>query len=150
MAHLLLAQIIQLPQEREETEPSLAFLAAALPMRAVVAAAGNEDYTQGVGLPACASDAIAVGATWDSGPEVDTPAFFSNRGELLAVGRLVGRAHGRAPCLRASRMAPSSRPRAMGGIGMLCPPAGAEAGVGTLPGGRGAMEAGIAAVCAGA
>ncbi len=51
----------------------------------VVAAAGNEEYTQGVSIPACASDAIAVGASWDSGPSVDTPAYFSNRGELLDV-----------------------------------------------------------------
>ncbi len=51
----------------------------------VVAASGNEGYTQGIGIPACASDAIAVGATWDAGSEVDTPAYFSNRGELLDV-----------------------------------------------------------------
>ncbi len=51
----------------------------------VVAAAGNNEYTQGVGIPACASDAMAVGASWDSGPSVDTAAYFSNRGELLDV-----------------------------------------------------------------
>lgn len=51
----------------------------------VAVASGNEEYLRGVGMPACATDAIAVGATWDSGPEVDTPAYFSNRGELLDV-----------------------------------------------------------------
>jgi beta propeller repeat protein len=57
----------------------------------VTVASGNGDpvthigYKHGVGMPACATDAIAVGATWDSGPEVDTPASFSNRGELLDV-----------------------------------------------------------------
>ncbi len=52
---------------------------------AVAAAAGNEEYTQGIGLPACASAAIGVGATWDAGAEVNTPAYFSNRGELIDV-----------------------------------------------------------------
>ncbi len=51
----------------------------------VVAASGNEEYTQGVGIPACASDAVAVGASWDSGADQDTPAYFSNRGELIDV-----------------------------------------------------------------
>jgi beta propeller repeat protein len=51
----------------------------------VAVAAGNEEYTQGVGMPACVSDAIAVGATWSAGPNADTPAYFSNRGELLKV-----------------------------------------------------------------
>lgn len=51
----------------------------------VVAAAGNEAYTHGIGLPACAASAIAVGATWDSGTSVDTPASFTNRGELIEL-----------------------------------------------------------------
>jgi len=51
----------------------------------VCAAVGNEAYFRGVGIPACASDAVAVGATWDAGVEVDTTAYFSNRGELLDV-----------------------------------------------------------------
>ncbi|HUU54125.1 MAG TPA: S8 family serine peptidase [Armatimonadota bacterium] len=52
---------------------------------AVVVAAGNEEYTRGIGMPACAAAAIGVGATWDAGTEVDTPAYFSNRGELIDV-----------------------------------------------------------------
>jgi len=52
---------------------------------AVVAAAGNEEHTGGIGIPACVSAAIGVGATWDAGADVDTPAYWSNRGELLDV-----------------------------------------------------------------
>ena len=52
---------------------------------AVVAAAGNSGYTGGIGIPACASKAIGVGASWDEGADVDTPAYFSNRGELIDV-----------------------------------------------------------------
>ena len=51
----------------------------------VAVAAGNEEYTGGIGMPACVTDAVAVGASWDSGPDVDKPAYFSNRGELLDV-----------------------------------------------------------------
>jgi beta propeller repeat protein len=64
-----------------------------------VAAAGNEGYTGGIGIPACASAAMAVGATYDasygetmswricadSTPAADDVACFSNRGELLDV-----------------------------------------------------------------
>ncbi len=59
----------------------------------VCAAAGNEGFTHGVGIPACASSAIAVGATGDGGPapagespvSADAIASFSNRGELIDV-----------------------------------------------------------------
>jgi len=65
----------------------------------VVVAAGNEAYTGGVGIPACASAAMAVGATYDASyggtvswrtcadvtPVADEVACFSNRGELLDV-----------------------------------------------------------------
>jgi beta propeller repeat protein len=61
----------------------------------VAVAAGNSGYKRGVGMPACASDAIAVGASNDGGPTppgqtepatpVDGIAYFSNRGELLDV-----------------------------------------------------------------
>ncbi|MFB3881622.1 MAG: S8 family serine peptidase [Armatimonadota bacterium] len=51
----------------------------------VAVAAGNEGYFNGIGMPACATKALAVGASWDSGAEVDSPASFSNRGELLDV-----------------------------------------------------------------
>ncbi|MCK4297940.1 MAG: S8 family serine peptidase, partial [Planctomycetes bacterium] len=64
----------------------------------VVAAAGNGGYDGGVGIPACVTEAIGVGATYDdtygydvgwdlpctdSSPSVDDIACFSNRGELL-------------------------------------------------------------------
>jgi beta propeller repeat protein len=63
----------------------------------VVASAGNDEYDRGVSLPACVTDAIAVGATYDAdyegdlwsckdaSPSADDIACFSNRGELLEV-----------------------------------------------------------------
>ncbi len=70
----------------------------------VVAAAGNGGYDGGVGIPACVTEAIGVGASYDATyggsipygdppgslctdttPSVDDIACFSNRGELLDV-----------------------------------------------------------------
>jgi len=46
---------------------------------AVVAASGNESYTQGISSPACISSVISVGATSDA----DTVAGFSNSADIL-------------------------------------------------------------------
>ena len=66
----------------------------------VVAAAGNQGYLGGVSYPACASAAVAVGATYDRGypgqtlvysscsdssPAADGVACFSNRGEMVEL-----------------------------------------------------------------
>ncbi len=59
----------------------------------VVAAAGNDSFTSGIGFPACASAATAVGATGDGGPApsgqqpvpADAIANFSDAGELLSL-----------------------------------------------------------------
>jgi subtilisin family serine protease len=51
----------------------------------VVASAMNEGRTGGLGLPACLSDVIAVGATYDDGPWVDQMIDFSNRDAAIAL-----------------------------------------------------------------
>jgi len=71
----------------------------------VVAASGNENYSNAVSSPACGSDVIAVGATWkadyptcednttnwnwgvctDSSPQTDDVGCFSNESDLLDV-----------------------------------------------------------------
>lgn len=48
---------------------------------ATVISAGNNGFTNGVGVPGCISSAVTVGATGDD----DTVASYSNRGTLLDV-----------------------------------------------------------------
>ena len=85
------------PVECNEAPDSEAFKDAVRNGILVAAAAGNESYLNGVIFPACISDVVAVGATYDqsfsgsvnqgscldNNPPVDTPVCFSNRGELI-------------------------------------------------------------------
>ncbi|NOT61969.1 MAG: S8 family serine peptidase, partial [Acidobacteria bacterium] len=59
---------------------------------ATIAASGNEEYTDGISLPACISSAIAVGATTDGTDNrntpngiVDTVPIFSNSSPLVKL-----------------------------------------------------------------
>ena len=59
---------------------------------ATVIASGNSGFTNGLASPACAPSAVSVGATQDSGPQVDTVAGFSNSAaylSLLAPGQAI-------------------------------------------------------------
>ena len=59
----------------------------------VSVASGNESYTKGLSLPACASAAVSVGATQDGEPDPvthvatqpDAIATYSDRGELMTM-----------------------------------------------------------------
>ncbi len=88
------------PEECDALPEAQAFADAVDNGMVVVAAAGNEEYDRGVSWPACVTDAIAVGATYDASyeddlrysggcvdatPSVDDIACFSNRGELPEV-----------------------------------------------------------------
>jgi beta propeller repeat protein len=73
------------PADCDAEPEGIAVAEAVAPGIVVVVASGNMEHLGGVAIPACASDAMAVGATWDSGSAVDTPVSYSNRGELLSV-----------------------------------------------------------------
>jgi beta propeller repeat protein len=54
----------------------------------VAVASGNESYTNGISMPACASAAVSVGATNDGGPAgtpVNGVSSYSDRGELMTM-----------------------------------------------------------------
>ncbi|MEB2346168.1 MAG: S8/S53 family peptidase [Deltaproteobacteria bacterium] len=51
----------------------------------VVVSAMNDGRPDGLGLPACLSGVIAVGATYDDGPRLDQMTDFSNRDAAIAL-----------------------------------------------------------------
>lgn len=50
---------------------------------ATVVSSGNDSYANTIGYPACISNAIAVGATYDSGTNIDKSTTYSNESGML-------------------------------------------------------------------